>query len=256
MAQERNTHYGDYRDDAERSRGPMGSEYRRHMSDRGRGQGGGYGAGSPGRDYWSDIGYQDRGYQDRDYGDDWYGGFSEGSYYGRGQGRSYRSGPVGEGRYGVSDYGYYPDYGGGRYGESSRPYGGYGRGYAQGGRDFWDRAGDEVSSWFGDEDAARRRRQDHHRGRGPKNYTRSDERIEEDINDRLTDDWMLDATEIEVEVSGGEVTLSGNVDDRSDKRRAEDIAESVSGVRNVQNNIRVTQRRWGPGGLGENTSTT
>ncbi|HVW54481.1 MAG TPA: BON domain-containing protein [Rhizobiaceae bacterium] len=255
MAQDRNTRYGrdftDYEDDPVRSRGPFGSDYRRRMPERWRGQGGGYAAGSRNRDYWSDIGYEDQ-----DYGDGWFGGFGEGNYYGRNQGGLYGSGPVGEGRYGVNRYGYFPDSSGGRYGESSRPYGGHGRGYAQGGRDFWDRAGDEVSSWFGDEDAARRRRQDQHRGRGPKNYTRSDERIEEDINDRLTDDWMLDATEIEVEVSGGDVTLSGNVDERSDKRRAEDIAESVSGVGNVQNNIRVKQRNWGSGGLGENTSTT
>ena len=39
-------------------------------------------------------------------------------------------------------------------------------------------------SWFGDEDAARRRQQDHS-GRGPSNYTRSDERIREDVCDRL-----------------------------------------------------------------------
>jgi hypothetical protein len=56
-------------------------------------------------------------------------------------------------------------------------------------RGFLDRAGDEVASWFGDEDAARRRDMDaRHYGRGPKNYTRSDERISEDVNERLTDD--------------------------------------------------------------------
>jgi hypothetical protein len=42
-----------------------------------------------------------------------------------------------------------------------------------------------------------------------------------------------------VEVSGREVTLSGQVDSRMAKRRAEDIAESVSGVTHVQNNLRV-----------------
>jgi BON domain len=81
-----------------------------------------------------------------------------------------------------------------------------------------------------------------YRGRGPKGYTRSDDRIREDVNDRLTDDWSLDASDIEVSVSGGEVTLSGTVNSRMDKRRAEDIAESVSGVRNVQNNLRVRQQ--------------
>jgi hypothetical protein len=78
-----------------------------------------------------------------------------------------------------------------------------------------------------------------HRGRGPKGYQRSDERIQEDVNDRLADDSWLDASEIEVAVKNGEVTLSGSVPDREAKRRAEDIAEQVSGVKHVQVNLRV-----------------
>jgi anti-sigma factor RsiW len=49
----------------------------------------------------------------------------------------------------------------------------------------------------------------------------------------------VDASEIEVSVSDREVTLSGMVDSRDAKRRAEDCAESVSGVMHVQNNLRV-----------------
>jgi osmotically-inducible protein OsmY len=116
----------------------------------------------------------------------------------------------------------------------------------EGGRGWFEQAGDEVASWFGDEDAARRRQADQHRGRGPKGYQRSDERILEDVNDRLTDDPFIDATDIEVSVSGGEVTLSGSVSDRQAKRRAEDIADTVSGVGHVQNNMRV-QGRCSPG---------
>ncbi len=104
-------------------------------------------------------------------------------------------------------------------------------------RSFLDRAGDEVRSWFGDEEARHRREEDH-RGRGPKNYTRSDERIREDVNDRLTEDVWIDASEIEVTVENGEVTLAGSVTDRSIKRRAEDCAEAVPGVKYVQNNLR------------------
>lgn len=110
-------------------------------------------------------------------------------------------------------------------------------------RSFWDKASDEVQSWMGDEEAERRRnidRQNHHRGRGPRGYTRSDDRISEDVHDRLTDDWMLDASDIEVTVSGGEVTLSGTVDNRQNKRRAEDIVDNISGVSHVQNNLRVS----------------
>lgn len=111
-------------------------------------------------------------------------------------------------------------------------------------RGFFDKAADEVASWFGDEEAKQRRRMDRHAGRGPRGYTRSDERIREDVSDRLTDDSWVDASDIEVAVSAGEVTLSGTVDRRESKRRAEDVAESVSGVRHVQNNLRVQQPSW------------
>jgi osmotically-inducible protein OsmY len=113
-------------------------------------------------------------------------------------------------------------------------------------RGWWDKTTDEVASWFGDEEAERRREQDErlarHRGRGPRNYTRSDDRIREDLNDRLTDNPYLDASDIEVEVLNGEVTLTGTVDSRWAKRMAEDIAEDVSGVRNVENRIRYSSR--------------
>jgi osmotically-inducible protein OsmY len=107
-------------------------------------------------------------------------------------------------------------------------------------RGFWDRASDEVASWFGDENAARRRDEDH-RGRGPKDYTRSDERIREDANDRLTDDWRVDASNVTVTVKAAEVTLNGTVTSREAKRRAEDVVDNVSGVKHVQNNLRVQQ---------------
>jgi len=87
--------------------------------------------------------------------------------------------------------------------------------------------------------------QEHHRGKGPKGYTRSDDRIREDVCDCLTDDPMLDAGEIEVQVKNGEVTLSGTVSDRLAKRHAEDMIERVSGVRDVQNHIRVKERDSG-----------
>jgi CBS domain-containing protein len=86
-------------------------------------------------------------------------------------------------------------------------------------------------------------RRGEHQGRGPKSYQRSDERIREDINERLTDDAMIDASEIEVQVQNREVTLTGTVRDRNERRRAEDVAESVSGVTHVQNNLRVGQRQ-------------
>jgi hypothetical protein len=118
--------------------------------------------------------------------------------------------------------------------------------YGTGGeeRGWWDRASDAVASWFGDEEAERRRRmdaqRDQYRGKGPKGYRRSDERIKEDVNDRLSEGYM-DASDIDVSVQNAEVTLTGTVNSRTDKRRAEDIAESVSGVSNVENRLRVKQ---------------
>jgi osmotically-inducible protein OsmY len=140
----------------------------------------------------------------------------------------------------------------GRWGRTDRrydaaPYGfgaGYGReGSRGGGRDWLDRTQDEVASWFGAHGAQRRRQWDEIRGRhggiGPRGYKRSEDRVREDVSDRLTDDPWLDASEIEVEVRGDEVTLNGHVSTRQDKRRAEDMALAVSGVAEVQNNLRV-----------------
>ncbi|HYC01646.1 MAG TPA: BON domain-containing protein [Azospirillaceae bacterium] len=138
-------------------------------------------------------------------------------------------------------------------------------------RGFLERAGDEIATWFGSNTAEQRREYDArhgdsgaghhlaghtdgpsqyahlprrtgHSGVGPRNYARSDERIREDVGERLTADPYVDATDIEVTVSGREVTLSGTVADRRAKRRAEDIAESVSGVAHVQNNLRARDR--------------
>ena len=72
-------------------------------------------------------------------------------------------------------------------------------------------------------------------------YQRSDARILEDVNDRLTEDPHIDASEIEVRVENREVTLTGTVNSRFEKRHAEDLAESVSGVTHVQNNLRIQQ---------------
>ena len=111
-----------------------------------------------------------------------------------------------------------------RYDEENRGIFGYeGEGYMRGG-------GRDV------EDELRRRS---YRGLGPKNYRRSDERIREEVCERLTEDDYVDATDIEVDVREGIVMLSGTVDDRLIKRRAEDVAESVRGVIDIQNQIRV-----------------
>lgn len=83
-------------------------------------------------------------------------------------------------------------------------------------------------------------------GRGPRNYVRSDERLSEEICERMTRDGQLDASDINVEVKAGEVTLTGSVPDRRAKRRAEDISDSVYGVQDVHNQLQLQQRRGAP----------
>lgn len=219
--------------------------------------------GAPGRDF-IERGYErnyeqarareEEGGRDTDYGR------TTSRFYGRGgdpYGRGYEREEYGRGAYGGELYGRRP-----RRDDDDDDDDRYERGYrsrGHGGRGWWDRAADEVRSWFGDEDAERRRRAEgahgaSHRGRGPRAYRRSDDRIREDINDRLTDNDWLDASDIEVSVVSAEVTLSGTVDSRYAKRLAEDIAESVSGVSHVQNNLRVN-RGWEVG-LGKPTVST
>lgn len=166
--------------------------------------------------------------------------------------------------YGREPRGYdagYRDYGDnqrleGRYaGEMNRRWSGgtggydYERGYGDGGRerserggeDFFRRAGERISSWFGgrSEDRDFREREGGHRGRGPKGYQRPDERISDEAHQRLTDDPWVDATNVNISVSGGELTLSGTVESREAKHRAERCVEDISGVKHVQNNLRI-----------------
>jgi len=191
-----------------------------------------------------------------------------------------------------------------------------------------ERAGDEVRSWFGDHEAARRRRLDEtrgerdrswtdrerhpvertwdrtretvrdmtdrdrdgrrglsewndedrpttsthyesvnrsyerdwdapdYRGRGPRGYQRSDARMFEDICDRLTVDPRIDASDVEVDVKGAEVTLRGSVRSREEKRYAEDVVEHVMGVRDVNNHLKVTRPDQVIGNARSGTSST
>lgn len=78
-------------------------------------------------------------------------------------------------------------------------------------------------------------------GVGPRGYRRADDRIRDDVNDRLMWHGYVDATDIQVDVNDGVVTLSGTVNTRREKRMAEDAAESVSGVEDVNNQIQIRQ---------------
>lgn len=78
-------------------------------------------------------------------------------------------------------------------------------------------------------------------GKGPKGYKRSDERIREDVCEALYRHPHIDASNIEVSVKDGTVTLLGTVDDRQTKRLAEDVVEDCPGVSNVSNQILVSR---------------
>lgn len=136
------------------------------------------------------------------------------------------------------------------------PYGGD-RSYATSDDDRFGRGGGGASRGFGRADENRRlgpavgrmpaygvgggsfdERLVGHRGQGPRNYVRSDERLREILCEVLADDDRIDASQIEVEVHSGDVTLSGTVPDRRMKRLAEDVLENLPGVEEVHNHIR------------------
>ena len=78
-----------------------------------------------------------------------------------------------------------------------------------------------------------------HRGKGPKGYRPSDERLRERVCERLTDDPYIDATDIEVSVANGEITLSGTVETRQMKYAVEDLVSEMPAVTAVHNSIQV-----------------
>ena len=78
-------------------------------------------------------------------------------------------------------------------------------------------------------------------GCGPRFYVRSDEKIIDDICERLTRDPRVDATEIEVESDSGEVRLGGWVRTWIETRWAGEIAADVYGVGHVQNDLRIAR---------------
>ena len=78
-----------------------------------------------------------------------------------------------------------------------------------------------------------------HRGKGPKGYRPSDERLRERLCERLTDDPFVDASDIEVSVANGEITLSGSVETRRMKYAIEDSVSDVPGVNAIHNSIQV-----------------
>jgi len=79
-------------------------------------------------------------------------------------------------------------------------------------------------------------------GGGPRGYQRSDERIREDICERLAHSNEIDPTDVTVDVHGGVVTLEGTVPERPMKHGMEDIIVQCYGVKDIDNRVRVAHR--------------
>ena len=191
----------------------------------------GYGQGSYGQGSYGQGGFGGGypGYGSQGYGSQWQGPYSQGQGYGGPQG--YGSQGYGGQGYGGLGYGA-PSYAGSSYG-----YQGLGaQGYGSPGLGWGTQGGTEPS---GRERFGGTGQQGRFSGRGPRNYKRSDQRIQEDVYERLSMQNEIDASDITVEVHDGVVTLSGTVEDRRAKRLAEDIAEQVLGVKDVKNELRV-----------------
>jgi hypothetical protein len=103
------------------------------------------------------------------------------------------------------------------------------------------------SGQYGGQQASSRSAGDQHHdgpftGRGPRGYQRSDERILEDVCELLTQHGGIDASSMEVQVQKGTVILRGMVDSGRVRRLTEEVVEDVSGVQDVENQLRVNQR--------------
>jgi hypothetical protein len=175
--------------------------------------GGGSGYGQPRAYADGERGQGDRGYgARRGPGDDHaYGRRDDGRQHGATDQGGYRGEPAGDSRRGEG------------YGRFDGPgsYGGYGS-PASYGAQGWSQGGSMQ---------ARPRR-------GPKGYTRSDERIRDDICDHLMRS-DLDVEDVSVRVEKGHVTLEGTVQHRHVKHRLEDIVDACMGVQDIDNRVRV-----------------
>lgn len=77
------------------------------------------------------------------------------------------------------------------------------------------------------------------RGKGPKNYHPSDNKIYERVCDTLSKSQIFDATHIQVTVKGGSILLEGEVETKNDKLMAESLIEALPGVKQVKNKLQL-----------------
>jgi osmotically-inducible protein OsmY len=150
-------------------------------------------------------------------------------------------GTGGEGGYSTLGGGVYPDEGSPddtpSYGDWQRHSTGASSG-ARGQEGF----GNPGENTWGEEQFRAERREEQGRRQansGPRGRRKSDETLRQEIREILTADPELEAVDIEVEVEGGAVTLRGAVVDPDARLLAEELVESLAGVREVHNRLRV-----------------
>ncbi len=154
---------------------------------------------------------------------------------GRGYGRDFGGGGLNQGFDGSHGLGY-----GGSVAPSDYREGFGGEAYAGGmsAADYERSFGGRGEAFGGDDRSWMDKRADRelgaHRGKGPRSWTRSDERIREQVCERLLHDRLLDARGIEVSVADGVVTLAGEVPGASDAAHAEMLARQTAGVSEVR----------------------
>ncbi len=192
----------------QRFSGQIDRGYDRGM-DRGYGRGADRGMGGLGYDRDTDRGFGGMGYSG-----------SSSSNYGGGMGRGF----------GDDDRGF----------QSGSLYGGMSQGF-----DDWR----DTDRWHGQKRtlgqrlAAEHPYQQQRYPSGPKGYKRSDERIREDICDALCSAYEIDSSDVEIKVQNGEVTITGTVPDRQTKLRIEHLADRMSGVNEVTNQVRIKRNQ-------------
>jgi hypothetical protein len=157
----------------------------------------------------------------------------------------YPHGEYGRGPGGGQVGGYGTGYGDPRGGYGASDPGGYGERYGGGEASFGTAAGGYYGPGAAGGQASYGGRPSH-AGRGSRYYRRSDARIEEEVHEALMRHHEIDATDIDVRVENGAVTLTGHVEDRRTRRLAEEVVEQLPGVRDVDNQLRA--RGMGTGG--------
>jgi len=82
-----------------------------------------------------------------------------------------------------------------------------------------------------------------HRGKGPMNFAYSDEKLRERICEMLADHDLIDPSNVDIQVKSGEVTITGTIEDRHQKRLIEDMVDNVPGVQDIHMSVKVDRNR-------------